>query len=568
MVSYSPAVVYGALLSAHEEGHMSYQLQPITPIPDETSRIARAVFPTGTLAMDVRDELADLYQDQDFADLFATRGQAAECPWRLAVVTILQFLEGLTDRQAADAVRSRLDWKYLLGLELTDTGFHFTVLHAFRARLIAGHAELRLLTIMLERLQQAELLKARGRQRTDSTHVLAAVRTMNRLEIVGETLRFALNQLAALAPDWLRAQITPDWFARYSVRVENYRLPKADSERTALAATIGSDGFHLLRAALDPQAPETVRTAPALDILRRVWVQQFYGLEESVRWRAGGDVPPAERLIHSPYDIEARYSIKRGMPGLGYKVHLTETCDDDTPHLITQVATTPATVQDDAVTAQIQDELAARGLVSAIHLVDAGYTTAAHLVTSRDEHGIDLVGPVAASAGWQARAGNGFDLDHFALDWDAQIATCPQGNQSRPWEEGETPAGRQQFKVRFHAGDCRACACREDCTRRKTEPRALTRLPRAEYEALHAARLRQETPAYKEVYARRAGVEGTLAQGIRVSDLRHSRYRGLARTHLQQIIIAVALNLLRTLAWLHDVPRAPTRISRFAALAV
>jgi len=335
-----------------------------------------------------------------------------------------------------------------------------------------------------------------------------------------------------------------------------------------LAATIGADGFHLLRAARDPQAPVAVRTAPALDILRQVWVQQYYGPEEPVCWRASGDVPPAECLIHSPYDIEARYSIKRGMPWLGYKVHLTETCDEDTPHLITQVETTAATVQDDAVTARIQDDLAARGIVPAVHLVDAGYTTAAHLVTSRDEHGIDLVGPVAASASWQARAGNGFDLDHFVLDWDNRTAICPQGKQSRPWEEGETPAGRQQIKVRFHVGDCRTCVCREACTRRKTEPRALTLLPRAEYEALLAARLRQETPIYKEVYARRAGIEGTLAQGIRVSDLRHSRYLGLARTHLQQIIIAVALNLLRTLAWLHDVPRAPTRVSRFAALAV
>jgi len=546
---------------------MSYQPQAITPIPEETRRIARAVFPMGTLAMDVRDNLAELYTDEDFIDLFAARGQAAECPWRLAVVTILQFLEGLTDRQTADAVRSRIDWKYLLGLEITDMGFHFTVLHAFRTRLVAGRAELRLLTVLLERLQRDGLLKARGRQRTDSTHVLAAVRTMNRLEIVGETLRFALNRLAIVAPDWLQAQVTPEWFARYSVRVENYRLPKADTERTALAATIGADGFHLLQAALDPQAPAAVRTAPALDILRQVWVQQYYGPEELVHWRASGDVPPAERLIHSPYDVEARYSIKRGMPWLGYKVHLTETCDEDTPHLVTQVETTVATVQDDAVTARIQDDLAARGLTPTVHLVDAGYTTAGHLVSSRNEHGIDLVGPVAASPGWQARAGTGFDLDSFAIDWDARTATCPQGRQSRPWEAGETPAGRTQFKVRFHAGDCRACASREACTRRKTEPRALTLLPQAEYEALRAARLRQETAAYKEAYAARAGIEGTFAQGLRVSDLRHSRYLGLARTHLQQIIIAVALNLLRTLAWLQEVPRAPTRVSRFAALA-
>jgi transposase len=546
---------------------MSYRPQPFTPIPDETSRVARAAFPTGTLAMDLRDELAGFYTDQDFADLFAARGQAAECPWRLAVVTILQFLEGLTDRQAAEAVRGRIDWKYLLGLELTDTGFHFTVLHAFRTRLIDGHAEQRLLAVMLERLQRDGLLKARGRQRTDSTSVLAAVRTMNRLEIVGETLRCALNRLAVLAPDWLRAQVTPDWFTRYGARVENYRLPKADTERAALAATIGADGFRLLRAALDPAAPAAVRTAPALEILRQVWVQQYYGPDEPVRWRAGGDVPPAERLIHSPYDVEARYSTKRGQPWLGYKVHLTETCDDDTPHLITQVETTAATVQDDAVTARIEDDLAARGLAPAVHLVDAGYTTAGHLVTSRDEHGIDLVGPVAASAGWQARAGTGFDLDHFAIDWDARTVTCPQGKDSRSWEEREAPTGRAQIRVRFHTGDCRACPCRAACTRRKAEARALTLLPQVEYEALRSARQRQHTPEYRDVYARRAGVEGTLAQGIRVGDLRHSRYLGLARTHLQQIIIAVALNLLRTLAWLHEVPRAPTRVSAFAALA-
>jgi hypothetical protein len=225
------------------------------------------------------------------------------------------------------------------------------------------------------------------------------VRTLNRLEIVGETLRFALNRLATVAPDWLRAQVTPDWFTRYGVRVEHYRLPKADTERAALAAAIGADGFHLLRAALAPEAPEAVRAAPALEILRQVWVQQYAGPEEPARWRTGLDVPPAECLIHSPYDMEARYSIKRGHPWLGYKVHLTETCDDDTPHLITHVETTAATVQDDTVTDLIQADLAARGLPPAAHLVDAGDTTAGHLVTSRDEHGIDLGGPVAASAG-------------------------------------------------------------------------------------------------------------------------------------------------------------------------
>jgi transposase len=412
------------------------------------------------------------------------------------VVTLLQFLEGRTDRQAADAVRGRIDWKYALGLALTDPSFAFSVLSAFRTRLVEEAAEQRLLTILLARRQQEGLLKAQGRQRTDSTHVLAAVRTMNRLELVGETRRFALHRLAAVAPDWLRAQVTPAWFERYSVRVENYRLPKADSQRQALAATIGADGYHLLQVAIAPQAPPEVRAESAVEVLRQVWVQQYAGPEPPVRWRTEGEVPPPERLSHSPYDVEARYSLKRGMAWVGYKAHLTETGEDELPRLITHVATTAATTPDDAVTATIHDDLAARGWAPAAHLVDAGYTTAAHLVTSRDEHAIDLIGPLAASASWQARAGAAYDLRQFTIEWETQTVTCPRGKQSRAWEPRLSPAGTAQIHVRFRRQNCRACPCRSDCTRSKTESRALTFQPQAEFQALQLARQRQTTPEF------------------------------------------------------------------------
>jgi transposase len=552
---------------------MSLHPQVLEPAPEETARIARAIFPEGNLVMRIRDELAGLYSDQDFADLFPARGHAAACPWRLAVVIVLQFLEGLTDRQAAEAVRTRIDWKYCLGLRLTDPGFHFTVLTGFRTRLVAGQAEHRLLTHLLERLRARGWLRARGRQRTDSTHVLAAVRTLNRLELVGETLRAALNRLTVAAPDWLRSQIDPVWLERYTVRVENSRLPKSDAEREALAAAVGADGVHLLQAALHPQAPAAVRAEPAVEALRRIWVQQYYAPDEAgaVRWRAAKDVPPPERWIHSPYDLDARFSLKRGLPWVGYKVHLTETCDEDTPHLIIHVATTPATVQDDAVTDQLHGALAAADLLPTEHLVDAGYTTAEHLVGSRDNHGIDLLGPVAVLGGWQAREGNGFDQSQFTIDWATQTAICPQGKRSRVWEERANPkgkAGKRQIRVRFHHGDCRVCPCRAACTRRKTEGRSLTFLPRVEHEALQAARRRQATPEFRERYRLRAGVEATLCQAVRVGDARHSRYVGLARTHLQQLLTAAALNVVRILAWLDDVPRAPTRVSRWVALAM
>jgi transposase len=183
---------------------MSLRPHPMSAVPTETARVAQAAFPKGNLYMTLQDELGTLYMDDDFADLFPTHGQPAACPWRLALICILQFVEHLSDRQAAEAVRSRIDWKYVLGLELTDPGFDFSVLSEFRARLAAGNAALRLLDTLLERLRALGLLKPRGRQRTDSTHVLAAIRVLNRLERVGETLRAALNSLAVVVPAWLQ----------------------------------------------------------------------------------------------------------------------------------------------------------------------------------------------------------------------------------------------------------------------------------------------------------------------------------------------------------------------------
>ena len=175
--------------------------------------------------MQLRDTLGTLYDDALFADLFPQRGQAAQVPWQLALVTLLQFAENLSDRHAADAVRSRIDWKYLLGLKLTDPGFDCSILSEFRQRLVAAKAEERLLTHLLMCCQDHQWLKAGGKQRTDATHVLARVRDRNRLECVGETMRFTLNRLATLLPNWLARQLQPEWAGRYGPRAEEYRLP-------------------------------------------------------------------------------------------------------------------------------------------------------------------------------------------------------------------------------------------------------------------------------------------------------------------------------------------------------
>src|SRR2546428_7961625 len=241
---------------------MSMNPEILGSIPPETVRIARAACPKGTLAMRLRDLLGDLYQDEQFVKLYPVEGQPGYAPWRLAVVTVLQYAENLTDRQAANAVRERLDWKYGLGLELDDPGFDFSLLSKFRRRLVDKGAEMLLLDRLLEVCQQRGWLKARGKQRIDSTHVLARVRSLSNLECVGETLRAALDELAVLAPEWLAKQISPDWFELYSYRVENYRLPKAESQRTALAQQIGADGLHLVQALEQTDAPAQLnRTA-------------------------------------------------------------------------------------------------------------------------------------------------------------------------------------------------------------------------------------------------------------------------------------------------------------------
>jgi transposase len=542
---------------------MSLHPQATYPNPEETQRVARAAFPRGNIYMQVADRLGTIYHDAQFAALYPTRGQPTEVPARLALATVLQFAEGLSDRQAADAVRSRIDWKYVLGLDLTDPGFHHTVLSEFRTRLVTGEAERLLRETLLTLVRAQGLLKTRGRQRTDSTHVLAAIRVLNRLERVGETLRAALNSLAVVAPDWLQALAPLEWYARYGSRVENYPLPKTDEARKALAAVIGADGqmlLHAIEAAVDQPWLQEV---PAVKTLRQVWAEQYSEVNGKLGWREVKDMPSPADLIASPYDTEARYSTKRAVEWVGYKVHVTETCDAEIPHLIVNVETTPATTPDDNMVKHVHTSLEQQGLLPAEHLVDKGYTDSQVLVESQQTYGVTLIGPVADDPSWQARAGTGFDKSRFLVDWDRQVVTCPMGKQSISWLSNTYKNG-MTWEVRFARKDCTPCLHRAHCTRAKKEPRLLGLQEREQYEALQAARQRQTTEAFHRQYAPRAGVESTHAQGIRRCGLRHARYIGLAKTHLQHL--ATALNFVRLGEWLAGTPQAKTRCAPFAAL--
>ncbi len=462
----------------------------------------------------------------------------------------------------------RIDWKYLLGLSLTDPGFHYSILSPFRERLLAGGLETQLLEKIIVRLKACALLTDKRLQRTDSTHILAAVWTLNRLECVGETMRRVLDDLARVAPDWLLGQITADWFERYDVRFEAYRLPKEKSKQQALQQQIGEDGWYLLKTIYQGGVPTWLSELPAVEALHRVWLQQYYLQDEHLQWREDKNLSPHKLLIVSPDDLEARNRTKRKTNWTGYAVHLTETCSQTGPNLITHVETTPATVTDGAILGTIHQALADKDLLPEEHLADAAYVSVDNLLDAHHEHGLDLLGPVAGGGSWQAKAGQGFDVHSFAIGWETQTVTCPQGQQSQSWHIRQERYGHEYIQARFAPSACQACACQAACTRSKHGNRTVSFKPQAECETLQAARQRQETEEFKQAYKKRAGIEGTISQGTRAFGLRRSRYLGLAKTHLQHLATAAAINLTRTVHWLMEKEKSvvPRYRSPFAAL--
>jgi transposase len=365
------------------------------------------------LAVQVRDRFGELFPDVEFESAFAGRGRPGWSPGRLALVTVLQMAEGLTDRQAAEAVRERLSWQYALGLDLDDPGFDHTVLSEFRARVVDHGLEERVLDLLLDRLVEVGLLGPGGKQRTDSTHVVSAVRDLNRLELAGESVRACLEALAACAPWWLAEVIdVPGWSRRYTARVDSWRLPTSKAKRTELALAYARDGYALVEACYRADAPGWVREVEAVQVLRVVVLQNYTrtvtetGTEVARREAERDGLPPGRFRLSSPYDTDARWGVKRDTFWNGYKVHRSETCDAEEaatsrqgdgagarsqpcpsatagsghserspqrPNLITNVATTAATVPDSAMTEAIHHALDRRGLLPAEHYVDAGY---------------------------------------------------------------------------------------------------------------------------------------------------------------------------------------------------
>jgi DDE family transposase len=383
------------------------------------------------------------------------------------------------------------------------------------------------------------------------------------------SLRHALNQLAVVAPAWLRALSPAAWVERYARRADGLRLPAGEEARAALALRIGADGALLLAASYAPEAPAQVRRVPAVEILRRVWVQNFYREGERLHWRTEAHgIPAATAFISSPHDLDAHYAKKRSTQWVGYKLHVTETCEEDLPHLITNVETAAGPIGDGAMTPTIHAHRQEEDLLPDIHLVDTGYLDGPLLAASRREYGVDLYGPTRPDYKWQARAGEGFDAAQFTIDWAHEQATCPAGKASISWTPAIDRQKNEVIKVKFSSKDGRPCPHRAQCVRsiKKYPRRAITLRPQEAYVALQAGRARERTAAFVATYAKRAGIEGTLSRGVRRCRLRRTRYLGLARTHLAHLLAAVAINFLRLGEWFMEAPAAQTRRSAYARL--
>lgn len=571
---------------------MSMRPQPWPEPSEEIAAAVRAMYSGREVPLPVaiRDQLGELFTDEAFGAGFAARGKPGWSPGRLALVTVLQMAENLTDRQAAEAAREKISWKYALGMTLSDPGFDASILSEFRARLIAHSLEERVLDVLLARLGELGLVKAGGKQRTDSTHVLAAVRDLNRLELAGESVRAAAEALAVAAPGWLPTVIDlGDWTKRYGARVDSWRLPTSQVKRKRLAETYGNDAVTLLRAVYAPEAPDWLQELPAVEVLRRVLVQNYsirtdtHGREVITRREADTDgLPPGRVRISSPYDTDTRWAAKgEDLVWNGYKVHLSETCHTtdtaeirgrtpqptppEVPNLITNVATTDATVPDVAMTDPIHQMLEGRGLLPEQHYLDSGYPSAALMTRSRTEFGVELITPLLSDQSPQARADAGYDRASFSIDFDHQQATCPQGHTSSSWNP-VTQRDTDTIVISFSATTCGPCPVREQCTTSRTRRRQLTVHPRDIHTAQRQARALQDTKPWQDTYALRAGIEGTIHQAVTVCDIRHARYRGLRKVHLQHIFSAVALNLIRLNAYWNAHPMDRTRTSHLSRL--
>lgn len=548
---------------------MCLKASPPPALPAETARIGQMLFPAQNVYRRIGDSYTGRIADEQFSAMYPRRGQPALSPAHLSIVIVLQAMEYLSDRQAVAMVRARLDWKYALHLPLEDAGFDASVLSEFRSRLVEHSAQRALFDALLEEFRAEGLLGGRSLQRSDSLTIISAVRSLNRLELVMETMRLALEAIAESDVEWVRAHTPSEWLVRYgewtqAERVVKEKGAKGEGEAQRMLRQVGRDGFALLEALGGEVRPRWEQEVEAVGVLRQVWAQQYRRGEGGAvelstvasRKQEGVD----GETIATPHDPAVRFSGAKGKKAEGYKLQLTETADEQHPAMITDVDVVGLTERDSCSLEAIQQRLGERGLEPEEQLVDRGYTSGTAIEESRGR-GVELVGPVQGEP-----EGGRFRASAFAVDVSAREAVCPGGHRTQNWrarEQKDRP-GQGVIYVSWGVAQCGMCPLRAQCV--SPSMRSKTLKLSAHYEELRLRREQQRTREFGARYRRRAGVEATFSNVVRRYGGRRAKYRGRAKVLLQYTTLACAMNLRRSAAWAAKAKVKRTRPSRLRRL--
>jgi transposase len=504
-------------------------------IPQEISRWGKKHLKDNSLYRIVGDQLLSLISEDEFisefASMYSNTGRPSVNPIILSLVTIFQFLEEIPDRVAAQYVVSRLDWKYALHVPMDDPGFHYSDLCNFRKRLAKHGKESLLFDQLLKQIESLGFLKKRQRQRTDSTHVLAVVGELSRLENLSESLRVSLRAIQRSDSAFYKTRIPALYREHWGVAQSDYQM--THSQRREALERVGQDIYWLL-SFLETNKKSFLRL-PELEVLQTLFYQHFT-VQNSQEACLKDKADTGKDKIQSPHEPEARYSEKRGKSWVGYKTHITETANEKGEvNFITNITTTNSCEQDNETLSGIQEELEAGNLKPEQQFTDKGYVTGANLSES-DKKDIQLMGEAS-----QLSNKGLFTADDFIVDYQTMTSTCPARCISISWKKRESGKHKGDIQIRF--GDqCNHCSLKEKCTSSKRGRRLRLSL---HYPMLKKRRQESKTDAFKELMKRRSPVEGTISEMARAHGLRTSRYRGILKTHFHGLMIGTAVNLKR-----------------------
>lgn len=509
---------------------MGLYVQDHSEIPADIKELGQTLLPETNVYRLIGDKLADLVKDSDFVDLYDELGGPALSPSMLAMVTVFQMLEKLPDRQASEAVVLRIDWKYALHLPLDYTGFAYTNLSHFRARLLAHQAEYRVFDQLLKKLTEMGFIRSRGKQRTDSSHVLGLVAKLSRLELVSETLRVTLHAIQRRSAEWVQGHIPVALQDQYLLRRSDYQL--SQSEVAHQLEQTGADGWWLLQQ-LTP-TPDEFAEVHEIETLRRVWQQQ-YAIDENGSYGGPRQKLDGTDLIQSPHETEVRYSEKRGKGWQGYRGQLTETAETKgDPCFIVDVAITNAQLHDVRALPAIQERLDTRGLLPCEQIVDQAYVSTDQIAAS-EVKGIRLHGPMPTPPKTPF-----FPTETFQFNLEKRVAICPGNKVSESGTLSHRQNGTDEY-VFFFGKQCQACPIRAQCT---TSKEGRTVRYHIHHLCLEVRYAEMKTEDFWLEMKLRPPVEGTISQIVRLG-ARKARYRGGQKVNLQWVFTAIAINFRR-----------------------